>query len=70
MVTDNRLELNKTRLKDIVSVAKRTMTSLLANIDKDVLAKPDSIEDYKKYNQYINTIITSHFKNKFGLNNQ
>lgn len=70
MVTDNRLELNKTRLKDIVAVTKRTMTSLLANIDKDVLAKPDSIEDYKKYNQYINTIITSHFKNKFGLNNQ
>lgn len=68
MSQDNRLELNKNKLRDIVTVAKRTMTVLLSNIDKDVLSKPDSVEDYKKYNQYMNTIITSHLRNKFGLN--
>lgn len=68
MMQDNRLELNKNKLRDIVTVAKRTMTVLLSNIDKDVLSKPDSVEDYKKYNQYMNTIITSHLRNKFGLN--
>lgn len=68
MVTDTRLETNKAKLRDVVSVAKRTMTVLLANIDKDVLSKPDSLEDHKKYNQYMNTIITAHLRNKFGLN--
>lgn len=67
MVEDNRLSVNKDKLRDIVSVAKRTMTILLANIDKDIMAKPDSVDDYKKYNEYMNTIITTHLRNKFNI---
>lgn len=67
MVEDNRLSVNVGKLRDIVSVAKRTMTILLANIDKDIMAKPDSVDDYKKYNEYMNTIITTHLRNKFNI---
>lgn len=67
MVEDNRLSVNKDKLRDVVSVAKRTMTILLANIDKDIMAKPDSVDDYKKYNEYMNTIITTHLRNKFNI---
>lgn len=68
MVEDNRLANNIKKLRDVVSVAKRTMTVLLANIDKDIMAKPDSVEDYKKYNEYMNTIITAHLRTKFNIN--
>lgn len=67
MVEDNRLSVNVGKLRDVVSVAKRTMTILLANIDKDIMAKPDSVDDYKKYNEYMNTIITTHLRNKFNI---
>lgn len=67
MVEDNRLSVNMGKLRDVVSVAKRTMTILLANIDKDIMAKPDSVDDYKKYNEYMNTIITTHLRNKFNI---
>lgn len=67
MVEDNRLTVNMCKLRDVVSVAKRTMTILLANIDKDIMAKPDSVDDYKKYNEYMNTIITTHLRNKFNI---
>lgn len=69
MVTtnDNRLHHNEARLIDIVAVAKRTMTALLASADEKLLAKPDSVDSYKKYDEYINTIITNHLRNKFNL---
>lgn len=67
MTQDNRLETNKSRLTDIVAVAKRTMTALLANIDKDTLARPSGLEESKKYDQYLNIIITNHLRNKFNL---
>ena len=67
MVEDNRLSVNVSKLRDVVSVAKRTMTILLTNIDKDIMAKPDSVDDYKKYNEYMNTIITSHLRNKLNI---
>lgn len=66
-VNDTRLEANVARLTDIVAVAKRTMTALVATVDEKTLAKPDSVDGYKKYDEYINTIITSHLRNKFNL---
>lgn len=66
-ITDNRLQVNESRITDIVAVAKRTMTALLANVDKTTLAKPNSVDGYKKYDNYLNTIITSHLRNKLNL---
>lgn len=67
MTIDNRLESNESKLRDIVTVAKRTMTILLANSENKNMYKPDSAEDFKKYNEYVNTIITTHIRKKFNL---
>ena len=67
IVEDNRFQTNKNRLRNIVTIAKRAMTILVANVDSNTIAKPNTAEDYKKYNEYMNTISTTHLRNKFNL---
>lgn len=67
MTIDNRLESNQAKLRDIVTVAKRTMTILLANSENKNMYRPDSTEEFQKYNEYVNTIITTHLRKKFNL---
>lgn len=64
---NNKTIVNEVMLNNLVSIAKRTMTQVVTNIDSSILNKPDTAQDYKKYYGYMNTIITSHLRKKFNV---
>lgn len=67
-MTDNRVELNKERLRLLNDIVRKTLSITLESVDMGVLAKPANVEQFESFNSNVKNIVTNKLRNKF-LNN-